>query len=100
MAVPEAAAHPVLPAALETTSVVGRMEGIMAKGPSDTVVVVEETDRELSLVLTSEGHHPPMQDEPPLRWVSLWDPSSKLFTLDDAAKGMERKKLSEGSWPR
>ena len=94
--VPEAAARPVLPAAPETTPVVVRMEGVMAEGPSDTVAVAEETDRELSLVLTSEGHHPPMQDEPPLRWVSLWDPSSKLFTLDDAAKGMARDSLNEG----
>ena len=50
----------------------------------------------MTLVLTSEGRHPPTQDEPLLRWVSLWDPSSKLFTLDDAAEGMEREKLHEG----
>ena len=68
----------------------------MAKGPSDTAVVAEETGRDLSLVLTSEGHHPPMWDEPPLRWVSPWEPSSELFTLDDAAEGMEQEKLSEG----
>ena len=55
-----------------------------------------ETSRELSLVLPSEGHHLPMRDEPPLRWVSLWNPSSELFTLDDAAEGMEREKLHEG----
>ena len=35
-------------------------------------------------------------DEPPLRWVSPWEPSSELFTLDDAAEGMEWEKLSEG----
>jgi len=28
--------------------------------------------------------------------VSPWDPSAELFTLDDAAEGMEREKLSEG----
>ena len=28
--------------------------------------------------------------------VNLRDPSSELFTLDDAAEGMEREKLSEG----
>ena len=60
------------------------------------MAVVEGTDRELSLVLPSESHHPPMWDESPLRSVSLWDPSSELFTLDDAAEGMEREKLSEG----
>ena len=29
--------------------------------------------------------------------MSPWDPSSELFTLDDAAEGMERQKLSEWS---
>ena len=93
---PEAAACPVLPAALETTSAMGPTEGVMAKGPSNTVVVAKETGRELSLVLTSEGHHPPTWDERPLRWVSPWEPSSELFTLDDAAEGMERENLNEG----
>ena len=51
---------------------------------------------ELSLALTSESHHPPARVEPLLRWVSPWDPSSELFTLDDAAEGMEREKLHEG----
>ena len=60
------------------------------------MAVAERTDRELSLVLPSEGCHRPMRDEPPLRWVSPWDLSSELFTLDDAAEGMEREKLSEG----
>ena len=96
VAAPKAAARAVPPMALETTPAVGGMEGVMAKGPSDTVAIAEETGRELSLVLTSEGYHLPMRDEPPLRWVSPWDPSSKLFTLDDAAEGMEQEKLHEG----
>ena len=33
---------------------------------------------------------------PLLRWVSSWDPSSELFTLDDAAEGMEPENLNEG----
>ena len=94
--VPEAAARPVLPAALETTPVVGTTEGVMAQGPSGTMAVAKEISRELSLVPPSEGRHPLTRDEPPLRWVSPWDPSSELFTLDDAAEGMEREKLSEG----
>ena len=96
MVVPVAAAHPVLPAALETTSAVGGTEGVMAKGPSDTTTVVEETGKELSLVLTLESHPPPMWDDPPLQWVSSWDMSSELFTLDDDAEGMEREKLRKG----
>ena len=37
-----------------------------------------------------------MRDEPLLRWVSLQDLSLELFTLDDAAEGMERESLNEG----
>ena len=44
--------------------VVGRTEGVLAEGPSDTMVVDEETGRELSLVLTLRGSHLPKQDEP------------------------------------
>ena len=84
------------PAAPETMPAVGRTEGVMTQGPSGTMAVAEETGRELCLVPPLEGHHSLMQDEPPFRWVSPWDPSSKLFTLDDATEGMEREKLSEG----
>ena len=99
VAVPEAAASAVPPMAPETTPAVVGMEEVMAEGPSDAAVVAEETGRELSLVLPSEGRHPPTWDKPPLWWVSLCDPSSGLFTLDDDAEGMEREKLSEGFTP-
>ena len=92
----EAAAQPMLPAAQEMTPVVSRMEGVAVEGSSDTTVVAEGTGRELSSALTSGGSHPPTQDDPLLWWVSPQDPSSKLFTLDDAAEGMEREKLNEG----
>ena len=68
----------------------------MAKGPSDAMAVAEETSRELSLALPLEGHHPPTQDECSFQWVSPWDLSSELFTLDNAAEGMERENLNEG----
>ena len=42
----------MLAVARETTPVVGKIEGVMAEGPSDTMVVAEETGRELPLVLT------------------------------------------------
>ena len=66
----KAATRAVPPTATEMTPAVGEMEGIMAEGPSDATAVVEETSRELSLTLPSEGHHPPAWDEPPFRWVS------------------------------
>ena len=70
VAAPKTAMHPMLPTAPEMMPVVGRTEGVMAEAPSVTAVVVEETGRELSLVLTSEDRHPPTWDEPLLRWVS------------------------------
>ena len=96
VAAPVAAMRAVPSMALETTLAVGETEGVMAEGPSDTAMVAEETSRELSLGLTPEGHHPLMWDEPPLRWLSPWDPSLELFTLDAAAEGMEQEKLCEG----
>ena len=96
MAASKATTCPVPPVVPETMPAVGRTEGVMAQGPSDTVAVVEDTGRELSLVLPSECHHPPVRDEPPLWWVSPWDSSSELFTLDDATEGMERENLNEG----
>ena len=66
VAVLEAAVHSTPPAAPEATPVLGRTEGVAGEGPSDTIVVAEETNRELSLSLTSGGSCPPMQDEHPL----------------------------------
>ena len=60
------------------------------------MAVAEETDRELSLVQPSQSRHLSTRDEPLPRCVSLWDPSSECFTLDDVAEGLEREKLSEG----
>ena len=96
MAAAEVATRALPPTAIETTPAMGGMEGIMAKRPSDAMAVAKDTGRELSLALTSESHHPPARDEPLLRCVSPSDLSSELFTLDDAAEGMEREKLSEG----
>ena len=59
-------------------------------------MVAEETNRELSLSLTSGGSCPPMRDEHPLRWGSPQDPSSAIFTLDDGAEGMDRESLGNG----
>ena len=92
----EATARAVSPTAPEETPAVGGTEGVTAEGPSDAAAFAEKTGKELSLALTSEGRHPSARDEPPLRWVSPWDLSSELFTLDDAAEGMEQEKLREG----
>ena len=96
MAALEAAVRPVPSAAPEAMPVLGRTEGVIAEGPPDTIVVGEETGKELSLVLTSGGSRPPTQSEPLLWWGSPHDPSSALFTLDDDAEGMERESLDNG----
>ena len=49
-----------------------------------------------SLALTSVGSDLPMRGKPLLRWASLEDPTSMLFTLDDATKSMERESLDVG----
>ena len=100
VAATEAAARLALPAAPETMPIVRRTEGAVAEGPPDTTVVVEETDRELSLVLTLGDSHPPMRKEPLLLWGSPQDPSLELFTLDDDAEGMERWNDDDGSLER
>ena len=66
--------------------------GTSRRGGSATI----RTGGEPSLALTSVGSDSPARSEPLLRWVSPQDPSSELFTLDDAAEGMERESLNEG----
>ena len=48
------------------------------------------------MALTSGGSHSPMWDKPLLWWMNPQDPTSTLFTLDDAAESMERESLDEG----
>ena len=57
----------------------------MAGGFSGIVVVLERI---------SGGS--PMQGEPPLQWMAPQDPTSTLFSLDDATKSIERGSLDEG----
>ena len=51
---------------------------------------------EPSLALMSVGNNLPAWGKPLLLWVSLEDPTSTLFTLDDAAESMERESLDVG----
>ena len=37
-----------------------------------------------------------MRGEPPLQWMAAEDPTSALFSLDDAAESMERENLDIG----
>ena len=51
---------------------------------------------EPSLALTSVGSDSPTRGEALLRWVSLEDQTSTLFTLDDVIESMERESLDMG----
>ena len=101
---------------------VGQTEGDAAEGYPDIVVLGEESasvsltpsivggrvpagtswregsmairaTREPSLALTLVGNDSPTQGELLLRWASPKDPTSTLFTLNDAAESMERESL-------
>ena len=84
------------PAAQVMAPDMGQTEGDMAEGSPDIMVVAERTGGESSLALTSGGSHSPARDEPLLRWTNTQDPTSTLFTLDDAAESMERESLDMG----
>ncbi|XP_066352183.1 uncharacterized protein [Miscanthus floridulus] len=67
--------------------------GTRPRGPRTVVVVAERTGGESSLALTSGGSESPTRGEPLLRWTNPQEPTLTLFTLDDAAKSMEREIL-------
>jgi len=67
---------------------VGGSPGIMA--------VVGRTRRELPLALLSGGNRFPTRGEPPLQWMAAEDPTSALFSLDDAAESLEQEYLDIG----
>ena len=48
------------------------------------------------MALTSGGSHSPVQGEPLLQWMDPQDPTSILFSLDDATESIERESLNEG----
>ena len=68
----------------------------MAEGSSGVMVVVERTSRGSSLALTSGGSRSPARGESLLQWMDPQDPTSILFSLNDATKSIERESLNEG----
>ena len=75
---------------------VGRMEEDTAGGSPGVVAVVERTSRRLPLALLSGRSRSPTWGQPPLQWMAAEDPTSALFSLDDAAESMERENLDIG----
>ena len=72
------------------------MEEDTAGGTAGVVVVVERTSEGLPSGLVLGGSHSPARGEPPLHWMDPQDSTSTLFSLDDAAKSIERGSLDEG----
>ena len=73
----------------------------MAKGAPGVMLVAERsaalgTSGKSSLALTSVGSDLPARGEPLLRWASAEDPTSMLFTLNDAIESMEQESLDVG----
>ena len=65
-------------------------------GSLGVVAVVERTSRRSPSALLSGGSRSPTRGEPPLQWTAAQDPSSVLFSLDDASESMERENLDIG----
>ena len=74
----------------------GQMEVDTAGGSPAVVAVVERTSRRSPLALLSGGSRSLARGEPLLQWMAAEDPTSALFSLDDAAESMERENLDIG----
>jgi len=68
----------------------------MAGGSPGIVAVVERTSGGSPLALTSGGSRSPTWGESLLQWMDPQDPTSILFSLDDATKSIERESLNKG----
>ena len=84
------------PVAQATAPEVGRTEGDMAGGSSGVVAVVERASGGLPSALMSGGSRSPTRGEQLLQWMDPQDPTSILFSLDDATKSIERESLNKG----
>ena len=84
------------PAAQAAAPEAGRMEEDMAGGSPGVMAVVEMTRRRSYPALLSGGSRSPARGEPPLQWMAAQDPTSVLFSLDDASESMERENLDIG----
>ena len=68
----------------------------MARGSSGIMAVVERTSGRSPSALMLGGSRLPVRGELPLQWMDPRDPTSTLFSLDDATESIERGSLDEG----
>ena len=60
------------------------------------MAVVERTSGGSPLALMSRGSRSPARGESLLQWMDPQDPTSILFSLDDATESIEWESLNEG----
>ena len=94
--VPMTAASPMGPDVAMAALEVGLMEEDMAGGSLGVVTVVGRTRREPPLALLSGGSRSLVRGELLLQWMAAQDPTSVLFSLDDASESMEQENLDIG----
>ena len=74
----------------------GQTEEDMAGGSPSIVAVVEWTSKGSPSAVVSGGSRSPTRGELLLQWMDPQDPTSILFSLDDATESIERESLNEG----
>ena len=89
MVASEGVAQSAPPAAQAAAPEAGRMEEDTAGGSPGVMAVVERTSRRSPSALLSGGSRSPARGESPLHWMDFQDPTSTLFSLDDAAESIE-----------
>ena len=68
----------------------------MAGGSPGVMAVVERISGGSPSALMSGGNCSLVRGEPPLQWMAPRDPTSILFSLDDATESIERESLDVG----
>ena len=90
-------AQSVPPAAQAAAPEMGQMEEGMDGGSLGAVAVVERTRRRSPPALLSGGSRSPMRGDLLLQWMAAEEPTSALFSLDDAIESLELENLDIGS---
>ena len=75
---------------------VGRIEGDTAEESPGIMAVVERTSGGSPMALTARGSCSPTWGESLLQWMDPQDPTSILFSLDDATESIEQESLNGG----
>ena len=92
----EGASQSMPPMAQATAPEAGWTEEDTARGSPGVMAVVERISGGSPSALMSGGSRSPMWGKPPLQWMAPQDPTSTLFSLDDATESIEWESLNKG----